>query len=127
MTRGDIYKKLPAVYTSWFGVKMAPALDTASGNRRSFREAKAASETLDTLLGGDIVQGIMIQLGRLTAVTDVATNENVTWATAAHHEIVSSDSIGLITARGRSNQANDQRELMRLNGYVRGTGLSAAA
>ena len=64
---------------------------------------------------------------RLHAVTDVATNEGTSWALAQHHEIVLSDAVGLLTARSRANQAQDQRELLRTQGYMRGSGMPAAA
>jgi hypothetical protein len=37
------------------------------------------------------MNSIMVLLGRLNAVTDVATGENTSWALAQHHEIVESD------------------------------------
>ena len=45
---------------------------------------------------------------------------------ASHHELASTDSIGLVTARSRANQAADQRELLRTQGYVRGAALQTA-
>ena len=126
MTRGDIYKKLPAFCTSWYDVKLAPALRAQGGTQRSQREARTLSEIMDILLGGDVLQGLMVGLGRLNAVTDVATSEGVSWAVASHHELASTDSIGLVTARSRANQAADQRELLRTQGYVRGAALQTA-
>ena len=74
------------------------------------------------MLGGDNLQALMIALGRLNAVTDVATNEGTPWSVAAHHEIVSSDSVSLITPRARANQAAEQRQTLRTQGYIRARG-----
>ncbi len=85
------------------------------------------SESLDHLLAGNVLGSIMTLLGRLHAVTDVATNEGTSWAIAQHHEIVSSDAVRLLTARSRANRAQDQRELLRTQGYSRGSGMPAVA
>ncbi len=127
VTRGDVFRRLPAVYRSWFDIKMAPVLRGTSGNQRSWREAKTLTTILDHLLTGNVLGSIMTLLGRLHAVTDVATNEGTSWALAQHHEIVPSDAVGLLTARSRANQAQDQRELLRTQGYMRGSGMPAAA
>ena len=127
VTRGDVFRRLPAVYRSWFDIKMAPVLRGTSGNQRSWREAKTLTTILDHLLTGNVLGSIMTLLGRLHAVTDVATNEGTSWALAQHHEIVPSDAVGLLTARSRANQAQDQRELLRTQGYIRGSGMPAAA
>ncbi len=125
MTYGDIYKLLPSVYTSWFDVKLAPLLRQTSGNQRSFREAKTLTQLMDILLKADILQALMVCLGRLQAVTDVSTVEGTSWQLVSHHEIVTSDAVGLITQRSRANQAADQRELLRTQGSVRGAGQAA--
>ena len=127
MTRGEIFKKLPAVYTAWFDVKLAPILRGSSGQKRTWRESKTLVELIDTMLGGDLLQALMIALGRLNAVTDVATNEGTPWSVAAHHEIVSSDAVSPITPRARANQAAEQRQMLRTQGYIRGTGMPGAA
>ena len=127
ITRGDVFRRLPAVYRSWFDIKMAPVLRGTSGNQRSWREAKTLTTILDHLLTGNVLGSIMTLLGRLHAVTDVATNEGTSWALAQHHEIVPSDAVGLLTARSRANQAQDQRELLRTQGYIRGSGMPAVA
>ena len=123
MTRGEVFKRLPAIYRSWFDIKLSPALKGATGQARSWREAKTITTVLDYLLTGGVMNSIMVLLGRLNAVTDVATSENTSWAMAQHHEIVESDAVGLITSRSRANQAQDQRELLRTQGYVRGTAI----
>jgi hypothetical protein len=46
---------------------------------------------------------------------------------AQHHEIVASDAAEPIPARSRANQAQDQRELLRTQSFVRGTGQGAAS
>ena len=79
------------------------------------------------MLGGHLLQALMIALGRLNAVTDVATNEGTPWSVAAHHKIVSSDAVSLITPKARANQAAEQRQVLRTQGYIRGTGMPAAA
>ncbi len=85
-------------------------------------------ELIDTILGGHSLQALMIALGRLNAVTDVATSEGSTpWNIAAHHEIVSSDSVSLVTPRARANQAAEQRQTLRTQGYIRGTGMPASS
>ena len=127
MSRGDLFKKLPAVYTSWFDLKLAPVLRAASGSQRSWRLARTLCEIIDTLLGGDVMYSLMVALGRLNAVTDVASNDGITWAVAAHHELVVTDAVGLVTRRSRANQAIDQREALKTQGAVRGSALPAAS
>ena len=127
MTRGEIFRRLPAVYRSWFDIKLSPMLRGTAGNQRSWREAKTITTVLDHLLSGSTVASVMVLLGRPHAVTDVATGENTSWAMAQHHEIVESDAVGLIPARSRANQAQDQRELLRAQSFVRGKGQGAAS
>ena len=126
MTRGEIFRRLPAIYRSWSDIKLSPALRHTAGNQRSWREAKTITTVLDHLLTGGTMSAVMVLLGRLNAVTDVATNEGTSWALAQHHEIVESDSVGLLTSRSRANQAQDQRELLRTQGLVRGAGAAVA-
>ena len=75
---------------------------------------------MDSLLQGDTLPALMIALGRLNALTDVASGDGASWAVAQLHELVSCDSAGLIAPRARANQAQDQRDLLRIQGYVRG-------
>ncbi len=119
--------RLLAAYRCGFDIEMAPVLCGTPGNWRSWREATTLTTILDHLLTGNALGSIMTLLGRLHAVTDVATNEGTSWAIAQLHEIGSSDTVALLTDRSRANQAQDPRELLRTQGYIRGSGMPAVA
>ena len=123
MTKADVFKKLPAVFTAWHDLRLAPVLRNQSGGgARSLRESRTLVEIADALITGDQLQGLMLTLGRLKAITEVANPTSSGWAVARHHEITAPDGVGLLSARDRQNAARDQREELRIS-----TGRSAPA
>ena len=77
----------------------------------------------DQLVQGETLRGLMTVLGRLKAITHVATDEEATWRSAELHELVSADSTGLLTRRDRANAVATQREQLRLRPVGRGGAL----
>ena len=106
---------------------LEPKLLQRAGSERNLREAKTLVKVLDHSLRGEVMPGILTALGRLKAITTVATEADATWKTAQWHELVTTDTTGLLTRRDRSNVAQAQRDQFRLQGAGRGAALAPVA
>ena len=125
MTQADVYKKLPALYSSWHALKLEPKLKGQTGALRNTQESKTLTDLADELLVGNLLPGLMIVLGRLKAITEVAETGG-DWNTARHHELVRANELGMLTRADRHNASRDQRDLARLQpSGGRGRGLPA--
>ena len=121
MSKAEVFKKLPAVFTAWHDLRLAPALrPLQGGGGRSLRESRTLVEIADALLTVDLLQGFMVALGRLKALTEVSNPASNGWNVARHHEITAPDGVGLLSARDRQNAARDQREELRITSGGRG-------
>ena len=113
MSLADVYKKLPALHSSWHSLKLEPKLrGQGPGALRNTQESKTLADLADEILSGESLPALMIVLGRLKAITDVA--ENGDWSSARHHELVRSNELGMLTRFDRHNAHRDQRDVLRL-------------
>ena len=127
MSQAEIYRKLPALFGMWFTLILEPKLRATPQSGRNVREAKTLATLADQLVQGETMRGLMTVLGRLKAITHVATDEEATWRSTELHELVSADSTGLLTRRDRANAAATQREQLRLQTAGRGGALPPTA
>ena len=121
MTRSDVYKTLPAVFTTWFSLILMSALRNQQGGKHNEREARTIVEVCDALLEGDTVLAFMLLLGRLRAITSVVIPEGSQggWAVAQQYEILRTSNSGLLSARDRDNAQRDHRDALRAAGASR--------
>ena len=127
LSQAEISRKLPALFSVWFSMVLEPKLAARPGGERNSREAKTLAKLLDHLLRGELMPSILTALGRLKAITTIATEADATWKTAQWHELVTSDSTGLLTRRDRTNVAAAQRDQLRLQPAGRGAALAPVA
>ena len=113
-----VYRKLPAIFVSYYTLVLQPILDASGGNARNERETRTICEALDCLLRGEPLDAIMVLLGRLRAIETAVTPEGGGWNIAQHHELIPPRGAGLVTARDRENAARDQRDVLRTRGQV---------
>ncbi len=121
MTRAEVFRQLPPVFIAWFTLILLPALrQQANNNKHNEREARTIVEVCDTLLKGDVINALMILIGRLRAVTSVVTSDgaNTGWAVAQHFEVLQTTANGLLTQRDRANALRDQRDVLRSQGLA---------
>ena len=114
---------MPSLFTSWFTLRLEPPLRGSNLGPRNLEEAKLLTEVTDLLLGGHVLPAIMILIGRLKALAEVASPDSAGWNVARHHQLTRTDDMGLLTQRDRAHAARDSRDEMRLLGYVRGAPL----
>ena len=124
MIRAEIFRELPALFSTWFSMVLEPKLVARAGSERNLREAKTLVKLLDHSLRGEVMPGIMTALGRLKSITTMATEVDATWKQAQCHELVTTDTTGLLTRRDRTNVALAQRDQLRLLGTGRGAALA---
>ena len=126
-SQAEIFRKLPALFSLWFSLVLEPKLAARPVSERNAREAKTLVKLLDHALKGEVMPGILTALGRLKAITAVATEADSSWKTAQWHELVTTDTTGLLTRRDRSNVAAAQRDQLRLQVAGRGSALGPAS
>ena len=114
MTPAEVYRKLPAMYSSWPSLRLEPSLKEANLGPRNLQESKTLVNIADELLVGNVLPALMIVIGRLKAITEVATPESGGWSTARHMELVRTEDLGILTARDRELANMDQRDSLRL-------------
>jgi hypothetical protein len=124
MTRAELYRKLPAVMTAWFSLKLEDKLRGQGGSLRSLREAKTLVEVADDLLLGQSLPCLMKVLGRLKALTETTTGRS--WEVAQHHELVETENAGMLTRRDRENAAKSIRAQQKLSVGGRGAPMGGA-
>ncbi len=114
MSKADIFRRLPPLFTPWFELKMAKILQQGGGNSlRSEREARTLVEIADALLSGATLQSLMLVLGRLKALTE-AHGRDGSWATAQHYEVTETEGLGILSQRDRTNALRGQRDAQRV-------------
>ena len=79
MNRSDLYKVLPAVFTTWFTLKLEPQLRAQPGGMRGLRECRTLAEVADDILTGAALPSLMKILGRIKAITEVSSEELGRW------------------------------------------------
>ena len=114
MTPAEVYRKLPAMYSSWHSLRLEPRLKEANLWPRNLQESKTLVNIADELLVGNLLTALMIVIGRLKAITEVATPESGGWSAAPHMELVRTEDLGMLTARDRELANMDQRDSLRL-------------
>ncbi len=124
MGRSDLYKVSPAVFTTWFTLKLEGQLRGQPGGMRGLRECRTLAEVADDILMGAALPSLMKILGRIKAITEVSSGR--TWEVAQHHELVETDNVGMLTRRDRHNAALSQKESARLQRHMRGAGMRPA-
>ena len=118
MGRSDLYKVLPAVFTTWFALKLEAQLRGQPGGMRGLRECRTLAEVADDILMGAALPSLMKILGRIKAITEVSSGR--TWEVAQHHELVETDNVGMLTRRDRHNAACRRRSLRGCRGTCAG-------
>ena len=123
LDRSDLFKRLPPIFVAWFTLVLEPHL-RQENLKRNVCEGRTLSELMDCLLTGDIMQAMMIILGRLKALTQASMPDGGGWQMARHHEMVQPDPFGILTRQDRANAARDQREEQRTHPQpqAKGTG-----
>jgi hypothetical protein len=124
LSQAELYRKLPPLFSLWFSMVLEPKLVQRSNGERNLREAKTLVKIMDHLMRGETLPGLVTALGRLKAITAVSTEPDATWRTAQLHELVTTDSTGLLTRRDRTNAAAALRDQARLQGGGRGAPLA---
>ena len=110
----DIFKKLPAVFSAWYALKLEPKA-RALGGQAVQREAKTLAEIADALLVGDSMRASIVAVQRLKALSQSIAPDQGGWTVARHHELVDQDEMGLLTNTDRRRAVRDQKELAGLH------------
>ena len=109
-TMADTFKKLPAVFSAWYALKLEPKARSLGGQGVQ-REAKTLAEIADALLVGDPMRASIVAVQRLKALSQSLSQDQGGWAVARHHELVDQDELGLLTNADRRRAVRDQKEL----------------
>ena len=111
----EIYKRLPSLFTSWNTLLLEPKFRELNHGPRNGQESRTLSDVADLLLTGSLLPALMIILGRLKALAEVAAPESSGWTVARHHELIRVDDMGILTRRDRENAVLDQRDSNRMS------------
>ncbi len=124
-TKVTLYKTLPSLFMAYYTQVLKAALESSqSASQRDERESLTICQTLDALLGGEVLHAIMIQLGRLKAVKEARATSSGGWQVARHYELIPARDAGLTTEADRANAARDFRQHQRLTNALAGRGLA---
>ena len=114
-TTASVSRRLPAVYVAFYTQVLRPALSGSVNANRNDREVRTLCELLDHAINGDVMDILMIGLGRLKAILQSTQQDGGGWQAAEHHELIPHQTSLAILDRDRANLARDVRDS---SGYV---------
>ncbi len=121
-SKAVLYKQVPALFMSFFAQVLKPTFEATGGSARDEREAMTICQTIDSLLIGETMRALMVQIGRLKALKESKSSSGG-WTVAQHFEVIPTRSSGLTSGRDRHNAMRDHREASRLQLSLSGRGL----
>ena len=78
MTQEELFRRLPAVYTSWCHVRVAPILKGGEGSQRCEREVRTLCEIIESLLDRNVMRSLSVALERLNDAVDTTDHDGST-------------------------------------------------
>ncbi len=123
-SKAVLFEDVPALFMSFFTQVLKPVFEASGGSARDERGAMTICQTVDSLLTGELMRALMVQIGRLKALNETRSATGGGWGVAQHYEVIPPRGSGLTTGRDRHNAMQDHREAPRLQYSRGGRGLS---